>query len=479
MNIEEAKSHGAYWSPDSASDLLKGFERLSGRIKAKKEFFEVSEQSTLNFRCTPTTHTDLPHGQIFADEGTGRLVRVTMVKKGLTTPAAIERVKALLGGNRRRIRITYAGLKDRWGVTAQWIVIEGADYDEVVRNCMPSMEELDQYGVFIKDAVRTDEHLGRGKLVGNHFRIKVLMDPKPAGSAGQLTSRTKAELDEYMRRTINHLMTRDGIVMIPNFLGGQRLGKRRNLFGVAWDFIHEGPEAGIKRFITETSPFENASATELRTRLGALWAEAEQAAAHNGSSIAHQRKQLLAMKELLEEGGGDRQAYQRLNMTWEKKIICQLVACPDYIRCMSVLEDDFSLWTGAYQGFWFNQILDKVLRGEIELDNQDDPEAEIPLVFDDRRAMYFYHRYMPEAVPARIDPSVRRLFLSPQYKNDRGPRRPLWVAVDELEYDCEDGAVNLRFRLRKGAYATNFLGIIFRLTGWDEKTGGEGGEQIA
>jgi tRNA(Glu) U13 pseudouridine synthase TruD len=39
------------------------------------------------------------------------------------------------------------------------------------------------------------------------------------------------------------------------------------------------------------------------------------------------------------------------------------------------------------------------------------------------------------------------------------------VPVTNLDYDVEDGAVNMRFRLRKGAYATTFLGILFKLEG--------------
>ena len=126
------------------------------------------------------------------------------------------------------------------------------------------------------------------------------------------------------------------------------------------------------------------------------------------------------------------------------------------------------MWTGAYQGYWFNQVLAAALTGEITLDNQDDPEARIPLYMDEQRSLRFYRRFAPEAVQTRVDPLVRELFLTPQHKHDRGPRRPLFVPVGGLSYDCEDGAVNMGFSLPKGAYATTFLGILFAVEGDQE-----------
>jgi TruD family tRNA pseudouridine synthase len=455
MNLDLAKSSGHLFLPDSVAEFMGKWSREAARLKAQPKHFLVNEQSTPLLRCTGTIESDIGAGRLFGGEGTGDLIAVTLVKKCLTTPAAIDKAIGLIGSaeNRHRIRITYAGLKDRWAITAQRVVIEGASWDDVVRACMPDEGQLNDIGIFLKDPVRTNKRLARGHLVGNNFIIKVIV---PGMSAAQLQA--------YVDPRVAHL-TRGGRIIIPNAFGRQRLGKRQNLFGVGHDFIVHGPEVAIKRFLTETSPNESPWAAEIRGKLLGEWESAEQKAAATGGCVANQMLHLQGMRQILEQGGHDRAAYKKLNMTIEHRIVCQLLQHLDYGKAMKALNEDFSLWTGAVQGFWFNQVLAKVLNGEITLDNHDDPEARIPLYMDEQRAVRFYKRYAPEAVQERIDPRVRKMFMTTQHPKDRGPRRPLFVPVEELAYDCEDGAVNMRFRLPKGAYATTFLGILFNIEG--------------
>lgn len=455
MNLELAKSSGHLFLPDSVSEFMGKWSRAAARLKTQPKFFRVEEQSTDALRCTASTESDIGAGRLFGGDGNGELVAATLVKKCLTTPSAIDKAIGLIGSadDRHRVRISYAGLKDRWAVTAQRVVIDGASYADVVRACMPDESQLDDIGIFLKDPERTNKRLARGHLVGNNFTIKVIV---PGMSA--------AELQAYVDPRVAHL-TRGGRIIIPNAFGRQRLGKRQNLFGVGHDFIVHGPEVAIKRFLTETSPNESPWATEVRNRLLSEWESAEQKAAATGGCVANQMLHLQGMRQILEQGGHDRAAYRKLNMTIEHRIVCQLLQTLDYAKTLKNLYEDFSLWTGAVQGFWFNQVLARVLNGDVTLDNQDDPEAHIPLFMDEKRALNFYRRYAPEAIPQQIDPLVRKMFLLPQRPKDRGPRRPLFVPVTNLDYDVEDGAVNMRFRLRKGAYATTFLGILFKLEG--------------
>lgn len=453
MNLELAKSSGVHFLPDSVSEFMGKWSRVAAKLKTQPKFFRVEEQSTASLRCTTSSESDIGSGRLFGGDGSGELIAATLVKKCLTTPSAIDKAAGLIGSSasQHRVRISYAGLKDRWAVTAQRIVIDGASWEDVVRACMPDDSQLDDIGIFLKDPQRTNKRLARGHLVGNNFTIKVIVP----GTSAQ-------ELQAYVDPRVAHL-TRGGRIIIPNAFGRQRLGKRQNLFGVGHDFIVHGPEVAIKRFLTETSPNEGAWATEVRGKLLGEWESAELRAQATGSTVANQMLHLQGMRSILEQGGHDRQAYKKLNMTIEHRIVCQLLQHLDYGKAMKALYEDFSLWTGAVQGFWFNQVLAKVLTGEVTLDNHDDPEARIPLLMDEQRAMRFYRRYAPEAIPERIDPRVRKMFMTTQHPKDRGPRRPLFVPVEDLSYDCEDGAVNMRFRLPKGAYATTFLGILFNL----------------
>ncbi|MDZ4834081.1 MAG: tRNA pseudouridine(13) synthase TruD [Candidatus Melainabacteria bacterium] len=460
MITELAYSAGHGFLPESVMDFMGQWTRAAARLKTQPKFFRVEEQSTADMRCTTEAESDIGNGRLFgsgSDSG-GDKIALTMVKKCHTTPTGIDRLIAAVTDptSGRKVRATYAGLKDRWAITSQRVVLEGARWEDVVRACMPDAQQLDEVGIFFKDPVRTHKHLSRGHLIGNNFIIKVMV-------AGMSAS----QLEEYVAPRVAHL-TRGGRIIIPNAFGRQRLGKRQNLFGVGHDFIVHGPEVGIKRFLTETSPNESPWAAEVRGKLLAEWEAAEVKAAANGNTVAQQIMHLQGMREILEQGGPDRAPFKKLNMTIEHRIVCQLLKTLDYEKTLRALYEDFSLWTGAYQGYWFNQVLAAALTGEITLDNQDDPEARIPLYMDEQRSLRFYRRFAPEAVQTQIDPLVRELFLTPQHKHDRGPRRPLFVPVGGLCYDCEDGAVNMGFSLPKGAYATTFLGILFAVEGDQE-----------
>lgn len=455
MNIELAKSTGYMFLPESVRTFLGTWTRAAARLKVQPEFFLVEEQSTPTLRCTTGTQSDIGDGDPFGNgtDNGGQYIAVTMVKRRLTTPAACDKLAAAVSHPGQRVRVTYGGLKDNRAHTAQRVTLEGACWDDVVRACMPDEQQLHDCGVFFKDPVRTHKMLGRGHLVGNNFIIKVMVKGMSA-----------SELGAYVAPRVAHL-TRGGRILIPNAFGKQRLGGRQNLFGVSCDFVMQGAEAGIKRFLTETSPNESPWATEVRGKLLAEWEAAERKAAGTGKTVAQQVMHLQGMREILEQGGHDRMAFKKLNMTIEHRIVCSLLKTLDWEKTLRALHDDFSLWTGAYQGFWFNQVLAAALNGEIELDNQDDPEARIPLYMEEPRAQRFYRRFAPGAILEKVDPQIRRLFLTPQHKHDRGPRRPLFVPVGGLSYDCEDGAVNMRFSLPKGSYATTFLGILFAVEG--------------
>jgi TruD family tRNA pseudouridine synthase len=406
------------------------------------------------------------------ENGTGERIMVTMVKCRLTVDHAIQKVYDLLGKSPKEVQITYAGTKDRWAVTAQRIVISGnITFQEVNRCCMPDESELysrDGSGVFLKDPMRVRHELRNGQLVGNNFIIRV-------EAAGQTCSNLKAYIDHRIQK----LSARHGrdIFIFPNALGRQRLGKRQNLFKIGTSLLINGPEAGIKLFLTDTNDHEKPEAQDARRRIAAVWAEAESRAAANGETVAQQTAHLKQILSILTENvGGYRtqNLYERHNMVWEYKIVTKLIETRNYETTMRELYKVFSMWIGAYQGFWFNQVLGKVLRGEIVLDgNEPDYEKQIPLFVDHPQVFKFYGRYMPEALPVQMDETVRKVFINtettgknrrngkPIRYNRKPPRRPLFVACQGFEFECSDGVATLRFMLRSGAYATTLLDILF------------------
>lgn len=445
MNSDNSKPRGHGFIPEQIFQFLGNFPRAVAKLKKQPNFFIVEEQHTDSHRCTVSSSSDLT--DVYGNQGAGELIAVTLVKERLTTPAAIDRAKALVG---RRTRVSYAGLKDRWAQTSQRIVFEGADWDEVVRSCMPSAEQLREHGFFLKDPKKTTKKLGKGHLVGNNFIIRAIAP-----------NYTKAQLENYMSlrlAALRHVGNK-----FANAYGGQRLGFRQQLDDVGDVFIQFGPEPGIKRFLTEISPNEKADAQDVRRRLLSEWEAAEAKGAATRTPVCKQVMHLHGMLQILETKLRGRPAYQALNMIIEHRIVQKLIQTLDYTETMKALYDDFSLWVGAVQAYWFNQLLARFLSGDLPLDMQHgDPR--IPLLIDEPRTMKFYEKHCPEAIPPQMDETVRRMFLTPRRQYGRGPRRPVYVPVKGFEYKCEDGAVEMKFQLGSGCYATVFLSMLFDIS---------------
>lgn len=483
MNLEKAMSSGDEFIPDSVLAIETRYPRIAGDLKRRPDTFIVEEQTIDDVRLSVSTRSDYP--DIWDDRAEGDMVAVVMVKRRHTTPSAIRAVMQMIGLNPHHYHATYSGLKDWKADTSQLVVIvpkhgHKLDYDAIVRCCMPDMAELDRRGggVFIKDARRTHRSLRPGLLLGNNFDIKIFVK-----------GLTPDQLQQYLEPRIDNLRRECGTIMIPNAFGRQRLGRRQNLFGVGYDFILNGPEAGIKRFLTEVTDSESPEACNIRTRIAREWADAEEKARQTGTTVARQIGNLQGMLEILEEGGPNpgQQNFQRYNLVIEHKIVQGLLQYLDYERTLRSLQEDFSLWVGAYQSLFFNQVLGDVLDGRITIAPEDAAngnhgEPLIPLFMDDKRAVKFYRKYCPQAVPERMDPTVRRIFLQPWKKKGAcGPRRPLFVSVQDLEYECgkgerpDESMARLKFRLRSGAYATTFLGMLFDFDANQNNNGRDGG----
>jgi tRNA pseudouridine13 synthase len=155
-----------------------------GRIKAAPEDFVVEE---------------LP---AYAPSGRGTHLFVRFTKRNMTTPAAVRAIADAAGVATRDVGV--AGLKDKVGVTTQWISLPAppndAAFDDRVR-------ALSLDGITIHEAARHENKLKTGHLAGNRFAI-VVRGLDEAGAA-----EAKRRLDEI------------GRVGIPNAFGVQRFGR--------------------------------------------------------------------------------------------------------------------------------------------------------------------------------------------------------------------------------------------------------------
>lgn len=133
----------------------------------------------------------------YTPSGSGEHCFALIEKRDLTTPAAIRRLCDAVGMNPEAAG--YAGLKDRRGVTRQWISLHGADPQALLK--------VEQEGLRVLEAGRHGNKLRTGHLRGNRFRIVL------RGTAVDGEARAAAALAR---------LASEGL---PNYYGGQRFGR--------------------------------------------------------------------------------------------------------------------------------------------------------------------------------------------------------------------------------------------------------------
>jgi tRNA(Glu) U13 pseudouridine synthase TruD len=440
-------------------------------------------------------------------------VAATLVKRKLTTWSAVDwlakHLSRLLGRPVGVHQIHSSGLKDRWAVTAQTIVISGVTMAEMRRIDPSQWPWTDgKAGFFLKDVRPTSTKVYKGDHLSNGFNIKVRMDGK-----------SRAEIDEYMWPRVQFL-ERNGW-LIPNAFGRQRLGRRQNLHLMGRTLLvgdYEAPadvnpfltasEAAMFRFLFETSGNEKEEATRLREALMPMW-----------------QFNFSEMERTL------RYEYKKVNLSFEYDIARRLAATDDFGGgCETVmydLRDRVSLFVGAWQAFYFNAHLDAELASG-RLSPGEHVGYPLPMHTADTRRTYNRNSYGQQCLrelaicnrlaekgepyldaairaywsgrprdsreqpdpmglslglvrslfennsqvrverpptPALSAALVKRLFLVPRDRKTGEPKsnapwRAAFVKVKNFHYSCEDGVLNLSFALRSGAYATTLAGLL-------------------
>ena len=130
--------------------------------------------------------------------GEGEHCMALVRKRGLTTLEAGRNICKVLGVSPRNMG--YAGMKDKKGVTTQWLSFQGTSPEELLAVQLPGLQVL--------EADRHKNKLRTGHLRGNRFTV-VLHDTAEDG-----LSRAQAVLDVLQSQGL------------PNFYGPQRFGRR-------------------------------------------------------------------------------------------------------------------------------------------------------------------------------------------------------------------------------------------------------------
>lgn len=158
------------------------------------------DRPTAKFKSEPEDFV-VDELEAYTPSGTGEHLYVRLEKRLWTTPLAAAQVARALGVDPRLV--SWAGLKDRVGVTTQTISLPWP----VARPFEDALASVKEPGLRVLGAARHGNKLKPGHLAGNRFRIR--LRGLDASSTEQITAR----------------LERAAIEGVPNAFGAQRFGR--------------------------------------------------------------------------------------------------------------------------------------------------------------------------------------------------------------------------------------------------------------
>jgi len=419
---------------------------VGGRLKARFEDFQVEE-------ITPTGDIlqiqDLSDAESLTEAATSisgapkKYAQFTVQKMGLTTLDVVNILAAELGISRHLV--SYAGLKDKRAITTQAM--------SVPAKSATAFSELQLFQIALRDPHYVSAPVRVGDLWGNRFSI-LLRDIE--------SEETSLKAAEAVRTT-----------PLLNYFGEQR-------FGVVRPYTHLVGKAAVKRdfrgairtMLTTTSQYEDEQITSLR-------------------------------KELAEELVFDESVLQMLpdGLRYEKNVAEFLTKNPgEYARAFRQIPPRIrTLFVHAYQSYLFNRLISKRHEAGLPLDRPIPGDFLIQL---DRPHsgrdswLYVTEKNLDErttlveagqfGIAAPVPGYATKMPPSPQtdtlraildnegitlldFRNEgsraidsAGGLHLLSISVPGLEDEFVDRGLHLRFRLRKGSYATVVLREIMK-----------------
>jgi len=273
---------------------LTDFEGIGGRIKERSEDFIVEE-----------VHPELGMAELRIlrgekaprdPEGSGDFLWVVLEKRDWATIDAVNRIASLLKIPRRHVG--FAGTKDKFAVTAQWISLRGVRWRD--------LRSLELKDMAFHTPVYLPHRLRLGQLLGNYFTIRIRGARAPI---------------PVVRR-------------FPNYFGYQRFGSYRFVSHLVGRAILRGDwELAAREYLARTSPWEPPQTRAARLRLSEDWGNFREALSYYPRRLRQEFTILRALARGKSYESAFRQLHPRL----------------------------LSLFIHAYQSYLFNVILSRRL----------------------------------------------------------------------------------------------------------------------
>lgn len=386
---------------------------VGGEIKTQNEDFVVEE---------------VP---LYEPCGEGEHTFVEIEKTDLATRDAIDQMARRLGVS--SARFGYAGLKDRKGVTRQFLSITLVPQEPV--------EKLDIPGIKVLRTWRHTNKLRIGHLRGNRFRIRV------RGVHAEAEHRVAAILQPILANGM------------PNYFGQQRFGTRADAHFVGRAILRRDYRTAVHRFIGYPASSERNPAV---VRARELFMEGRLDEAHQTFPNPY-RDELAVLHHLRRHSGDYEGGIGRLRESSRKMF---LTAFQSYLFNL-ILSRRMALCDGNLAKVFPGDLCYLHRNGAVFLVDRVDeeqPRADA-LEISPSGPMFGETMPVPHGVPAEIEANVvEREAMTPDQikrlfprRSLRGGRRPFRVRVEDLEWSVRDGDLFLSFFLPKGAYATTLL----------------------
>lgn len=359
----------------------------------------IVEEVTLDGRvCTAGETSDG-----FTDMPDANFIHATVVKCGMATMDVVNELARILNCSPEKIQ--YAGIKDKWAITAQRISIPIT----VVEASGISFQAITHEQFFLKDIVKGKGAVQPGQLEGNRFTILL------RNSSLSPEEKEKAKNNFTMR-------AKEGIA---NFFYLQRFrAPRFTNFHWAFLILAGKYKEAVELYLTQTTGREMPYFESMR----------------------EEAKTILDNPQKLSELFG---AYPSFFET-EAELTKHLASHPDdYVGALRAVETQVHMWLYALTSYFFNRKISEFLSAGTL------PPKMLPLMLSrDREDLLPYAELMKKS--GLFPPPLENLrpFRSLQLRHKEIQTRER-IDLDFVESALE--GVRLRFILGKGQYATTYL----------------------
>lgn len=376
-----------------------------GVFKASPDDFRVSEVPLYEF------------------SGSGDHTLVHIEKTGISTFEATRRICRAIDFPERDVG--YAGLKDAVGVTRQWLSFEHVKPERFLALDLPKLTVL--------DVTHHGNKLKRGHLRGNAFEVTLRDVP--------------AEDVPHAQATLD-LLARRGV---PNWYDEQRFGRRG-----------DNAICGLAILRQDWPGYFNALLGDPATEQDAATRDARQAFIEHGPAAAlelwprHANTERGALKALIDNGATDK-ALRKL----PQKLKLLQVSAVQSLLFNRVLEARFD----DYDRVWHGDLCRKENGADFLAEDAalEQPRAD-QFEISPTGPIFGYKMQQPQGRMAELEAAVLagekltpEMFDIGRGLSQKGDRRPLRFAVQEVDSRYESGALKLSFALPKGCYATVLL----------------------